>query len=151
MNNLITITNLTIEKCTSFEYPVLHIENSNGDKSYLMLFRFTHMQMCGTPSGKWSKGESTFRSVIDTYMHCDREYLFIAICEALNSYMKYTYGGHNNPVIRFTYKGKCYKNNFNEKNDNKEVEGYFEIEDLPYLPYFIDLNLDLIKNHCRVA
>lgn len=151
MNNPITITKMTIEKCTSFNYPILHIENINGDKSYLMLFRFTHMQMCGTPSGEWSKGESTFRSVINTYIKSDSEYLHIAICEALNSYMKYRYGGHGNPVIRYTYKSKCYRNTFCQESDNKEVEAYFDIEELPYISEFIDLNLELIKSHCRVA
>ncbi len=149
MNNPITITKMTIEKCISFKYPVLHIENSNGDKSYLMLFRFTHMQMCGTPEGEWSKGESTMRSV--KYVNCDRDYLATAICESLNSYMNDRYGGHNNPVIRYTYKGKCCKNYFNEKNDTKEVEEYFAIEDFPLISEFINWNLRLINAYYNIA
>lgn len=149
MNNPITITGLTTEKCSSFEYPCLHIENSNGDKSYLMLFRFTHMQMCGTPDGERSKGESTFRSI--KFVKCDEEYLYIAICESINCYMRYVYGAKDNPVIRYTYKGNCYRSDYSEKWDKKEVEGYFAIEDFPLISDFVKQNIELVKNYYKVA
>jgi hypothetical protein len=149
MDNPITVTGLTMESCSRFKYPVLHIENSNGDKSYLMLFRFAFFQMCGTLNGEWSKGESTMHHL--KYINVDKDFLGTAICESLNSYMNNTYGGRNNPVIRYTYKGKCCKTKYNEEYDHKPVVKYFAIENLPFITEFIDSNIKLINEYYNIA
>ena len=153
MNNPIKITGLTTEKCYAYEYPVLHIENVNGNKAYIMMFRFHWFQACGTVEGEWDFGHSRFKWYETDPLSIDTMYQDFVEC--LNGYISTPYGGENNPRTRYLYDGQIYLNEYMERKYNPEnIEQYFDIKDMDFelITKFLEKSIDLINTYFnRVA
>ena len=147
-------------------YPILVIENINGDKGYLMPYRMHRFQICSTINGDVTKGISEYSDVYKdmNFIHDDVAINFIEeeIAKCINTYLHGSYGrSNNNPLI--TYRGNIYSIHRYENNDWNDTlqydfnwcsnivvnATYIKLENLPYIDEFAESSLYMFRKYYK--
>ena len=145
------------------DYPTLKIENKISETiGYLMPFRFSFFQVCGTQKGEWDYGSGDHISLklkdIISFSNNPGYELKIEVVKCLNDYLNTCYGnvGCNaaftlNDIPYFTEHMMVNTiPNRVKRNGGAPFDEFYRLEDMPFIDEFIDETIKFIADHYKL-